>query len=103
MDIFGIQHRREVGIADQVAEQHGNRTAVSLRIDIPLSFDRPNPFAGTRVTAAAAITLGSLVRKAAILAENGQCRAAGRTEFAARSVLQFAFYAPHSVGLRCPR
>ena len=44
MHIFGIQQRRELGIADQIAEQHGNRTTVPLRIDIPLSFDRPNPF-----------------------------------------------------------
>jgi hypothetical protein len=57
-----------VGIADQIAKQHGNRTTVSLRINIPLSLARPNPFADERVTAAAAIMLGRLVRKAAILA-----------------------------------
>jgi hypothetical protein len=103
MHVFGIQHRREVGIADQIAKQHGNRTTVSLRIDIPLSFARPNPFADERVTAAAAIMLGRLVRKATVLAGYWQCRAAGGAEFASRSVLQFAFCAPHSVGLRCPR
>ena len=87
-------------IADQVAEQHGNRTTISLRIDIPPRFVRPTFFVSKQVTAAATIALSRLVGKAASLAEYGQRSAAGRTESASRPVLKFAFCAPQSIELR---
>src|ERR1700687_5630193 len=100
MDLFGIEHRREAGVDQPNAENH--RTTASLRSKIPLSADRPNPFAAKRMTAAAAKALGRLVRKTAILAGYRQRRAAGRAEFASRSILQLAFIAAHRVGLPCP-
>ena len=95
--------REEIRIADQIAEQHGDRTAVSYRIGYPLFIELRGHIGAEGATAPAAILLADLVRKAAIVAGCRQYRAAGRTEFASRSVFQVAFSTAHGFGFRLPR
>jgi hypothetical protein len=68
MHILGVEHRREPSIADQIAKQHSNWTAISFEIGCSPWIRRRGLVRDDRATAPAAILLAYLVRKAAIIA-----------------------------------
>ncbi len=96
-DVFRVKHGGEVRVADQIAEQHRDRTTVTLRVGGWLGFTGLRRLFRERPPATAAEPFVRLVRKTAVSAENRQCGAAGRAEFASSSVGELAGRTKHGI------
>ena len=95
MNVFRIQLGREARVANQITEKNRDRATVSLGRLAATFNRRRNACVGEEPATTAAIPSAALVGVTAFGASRRECRAAGRTELASLTVVEFAARTAH--------
>ena len=103
VDLFGIEPRGKTGVADEIAKQNRDRTAVALRAFGDGRLDRLDSTIRQGPAAAATKPVRIVVEISAASTRQGQGRAAGSAELAPFAILECAVAAAQDVALRPSR